>query len=59
MHLDSVLKHWYNQKSKKEIWEKSPASFDVRKFTSDVIGSPSSDKPDSDESTDSSTNEEC
>ena len=39
--------------------KKSPASFDVGKFTSDVIGRPSSDKPDSDESTDLSTNEEC
>ena len=39
--------------------KKSSASFDVRKLTSDVMDSPSSDKSDSDESTDSSTNEEC
>ena len=70
MYSDSVLKHWYNQKPrrihqkrrkeyrKRKSVKKSRASFDVRKFTSDVTDSSSSDNSDSDESTDLSANEE-
>ena len=44
---------------KRKSAKRSRASFDVRKFMSDVTDSSSSDESDRDGSTDSSTNEEC